>query len=83
MTTFKSQSTKKVVKKEFVSVKAENHSEINQILNFPEKDASKQKTFIGGILASKSNKQNKKDLVVSDNFYSNSILSLKKQSFHI
>ncbi|MDA9719409.1 hypothetical protein N9U60_03340, partial [Betaproteobacteria bacterium] len=69
MTTFKSQSTTKVAKKEFVSTKAENKSEINQIGNFSEKDISKPKTFIGGILASKSNKQNKKDIVASDSFY--------------
>ena len=79
MTTFKSQSTTKNAKKEFVSIKAENQSEINQIGNFSEKDTSKPKTFIGGILTSKSNKQNKKDIVASDSFYSNSILSSKKQ----
>ena len=78
MTTFKSQSTT-VPKKEFISIKAENESEINQIHNFSEKDASGPKTFVGGVLASKSNKQNKKDLVASDNFYSNNILSSKKQ----
>ncbi|MEL0214511.1 MAG: hypothetical protein VW948_01870, partial [Burkholderiaceae bacterium] len=78
MTTFKSQSTTKVAKKEFVSIKAENKSEI-KIGNFSEKNVNKPKTFIGGILASKSNKQIKKDLEASDNFYSNSILSLKKQ----
>ena len=79
MTTFKSQSTTKVGEKEFIPIKAENQSEINQIRNFSKKIASKQKTFIGGILASKSNKQNKKDLVASDNFDSNSIFSSKQQ----
>ena len=78
MTTFKSHSTATVTKKEFISIKEESQGEINQIHNF-QKKLSEQKTFIGGILASKSNKQNKKDLVASDNFYSNSILSLKKQ----
>ena len=34
MTTFKSQSTTKVTKKEFISIKAESQSEINQIPNF-------------------------------------------------
>ncbi|GIR48990.1 MAG: hypothetical protein CM15mP58_10870 [Burkholderiaceae bacterium] len=38
MTTFKSQSTTKVTKKEFISIKAESQSEINQIHNFSEKD---------------------------------------------
>ncbi|RZP22214.1 MAG: hypothetical protein EVA26_03570, partial [Burkholderiaceae bacterium] len=78
MTTFKSHSPTTVTKK-FISIKEESQSEINQFRNFSKKNLSEHKTFIGGILASKSNKQNKKDLVASDNFYSNSILSLKKQ----
>ena len=79
MTTFKSHSTETVAKKGFVSIKEKSQGEINQIHNFSKKNLSEQKTFIGGVLASKSNKQNKKDLVASDNFYSNSILSSKKQ----
>ncbi|MEL0326706.1 MAG: hypothetical protein VXA09_06875, partial [Burkholderiaceae bacterium] len=79
MTTFKSHSTATATKKEFISIKEESQGEINQVHNFTKKKLSEQKTFIGGILASRSNKQNKKDLVASDNFYSNSILSLKKQ----
>ncbi len=79
MTTFKSQSAGKVTKKEFISIKTKSKNEINQIRNFSGKNRNEQKAFIGGILASKSNKQYKKDLVASDNFYSNSILSSKKQ----
>ena len=79
MTTFKSQSTPKVTKKEFISIKAESQNDRNQIRNFTKKNISKQTTFIGGILTSRSNKQNKKNLVANDNFYSNSILSAKKQ----
>ena len=79
MTTFKSQSAEKVTEKEFISIKTKSKNEINQIRNFSGKNINEQKAFIGGILASKSNKQHKKDLVASDNFYSNSILSLKKQ----
>ena len=37
MTTFKSQSTTKVTKKEFISIKEESQSEINQIHNFSKK----------------------------------------------
>ena len=79
MTTFKSHSKATATKKEFISIKEESQGEINKFHNFTKKKLSEQKTFIGGILASKSNNQNKKDLVASDNFYSNSILSLKKQ----
>jgi len=64
MTTFKSQSAGKVTKKEFISIKTKSKNEINQIRNFSGKNINEQKAFIGGILASKSNKQNKKDLVV-------------------
>ncbi|MEL0254784.1 MAG: hypothetical protein VW930_02430, partial [Burkholderiaceae bacterium] len=79
MTTFKSHSTATATKKEFISIKEESQGEVNQVHNFTKKKLGEQKTFIGGILASKSNKQIKKDLEASDNFYSNSILSLKKQ----
>ena len=79
MTTFKSQPTKAVTKKEFISIKEGSHSEINQIRNFSKTNLSEHKTFIGGILASKSNQQNQKDIVASDGFYSNSILSSNKQ----
>ena len=80
MTTFKSNSTATVAKKNFISIKEESQDEINQIHNFSKINLGEQKTFIGEILASKSNKQNKKDLVASDNFYSNTILSSKKQT---
>ena len=79
MTTFKSQSARKVKKKGFISINEKSQGEINQIRNFSGKNINEQKVFISGILASKSNKQYKKDLVASDNFYSNSILSSKKQ----
>ena len=58
MTTFKSHSTATVTKKEFISIKEESEGEINQVHNFKKQNISEQKTFIGGILASKSNKQN-------------------------
>ena len=79
MTTFKSRSPATGTKKRFISKKEESQGEVNQIHNFSKNNLSEHKTFIGGILASKSNKQYKKDLLASDNFYSNSILSLKKQ----
>ena len=60
MTTFKSQSAGKVTKKEFISIKTKSKNEINQIRNFSGKNINEQKAFIGGILASKSSKQNKK-----------------------
>ena len=43
MTTFKSQSATKVTKKEFVSLKGENQSEISQIQNFSKKNISEKK----------------------------------------
>ena len=43
MTTFKSQSTATVTKKEFISIKEESQGEINQIHNFSEKNINEQK----------------------------------------
>ena len=47
MTTFKSQPTKTVTKKEFISITEESQGELNQVHNFRKKKLSEQKSFIG------------------------------------
>ena len=78
MTTFKSQATQKSEGKEFVPVRAQNIGGSRHAETFLKENKLEKKTFVGGVLASKSKSQQKKDIVASDKFYSSSILSSKE-----